>query len=447
MTDEDDTFDLNIENYNTQELQNLLHIEGDVLTIEEIDNATFEMIDQLHESEQAQYITFFNQVRDELINTIALHNLSRSPSPNIIQYEERTVDQPRFDLLRTPHINNPEHHSVVSQNVMPTNDVFVNPFPVGTLNPIRRRVTTQLVSIDTLFRQNYDITTSSNFMYSFPTILNSVISMRLSAIELPNVWYTFSTKKRNNEFTITTNNAPGLPDKLHKIIIPDGNYTGPELEDVINNLFNTNTQGLQYLHFTIDPYTAKSVIRARDATVDTVPPGNYPYAAFTIFEFILDFRLQDMLERPINRNVGWTLGFRKDLVVVTHDDIHLNNIDYNPPVTFHGYTECLGIFSSSIPQYLFLAIDDFNKSASTSILSSNHQSFLSDNILGRLNISSGSNTVIMDNGFDQIFKKREYFGPVKLTKLRIRLLDKFGDVIDINNSDFSFALEFTQLYS
>ena len=53
----------------------------------------------------------------------------------------------------------------------------------------------------------------------------------------------------------------------------------------------------------------------------------------------------------------------------------------------------------------------------------------------------------MDNGSDLIFKQRDYFGPVTIEKLRIRLLDHFGKVLDLNNNDYSFALEFKQLYS
>jgi hypothetical protein len=37
-------------------------------------------------------------------------------------------------------------------------------------------------------------------------------------------------------------------------------------------------------------------------------------------------------------------------------------------------------------------------------------------------------------------------GPVNISKFRIRLLDKYGRVLDINNNDVSLALEATVLY-
>ena len=42
--------------------------------------------------------------------------------------------------------------------------------------------------------------------------------------------------------------------------------------------------------------------------------------------------------------------------------------------------------------------------------------------------------------------KRSYFGPVDIMKLRIRLLDEFGRVVDLNNGDFSFTIRIEQLY-
>ena len=51
-----------------------------------------------------------------------------------------------------------------------------------------------------------------------------------------------------------------------------------------------------------------------------------------------------------------------------------------------------------------------------------------------------------DNGGDRIFKTREYFGPVKIERLKIQLVDKYGKKINLNKNDFSFTLECTQLY-
>ena len=42
---------------------------------------------------------------------------------------------------------------------------------------------------------------------------------------------------------------------------------------------------------------------------------------------------------------------------------------------------------------------------------------------------------------------RSYFGPVNITKMRIRLLNDHGDVIDLNGTNWSFSLIFEYLYN
>ena len=66
--------------------------------------------------------------------------------------------------------------------------------------------------------------------------------------------------------------------------------------------------------------------------------------------------------------------------------------------------------------------------------------------MARITVNSGFNTIVIDNASDRIFKEREYFGPVRLEKFNIRILDKFGDIVDFNYNDFSLVLELQILY-
>ena len=42
--------------------------------------------------------------------------------------------------------------------------------------------------------------------------------------------------------------------------------------------------------------------------------------------------------------------------------------------------------------------------------------------------------------------KREYFGPVNIERLRVRLLDDKGNIVDLNDNDWSFTMIVDQLY-
>ena len=83
----------------------------------------------------------------------------------------------------------------------------------------------------------------------------------------------------------------------------------------------------------------------------------------------------------------------------------------------------------------------------TIIIKNHTDNYLGNNIIGRLTIDGGINTIITNNNSDCVFKKREYFGPVKLEKLHIRLLDKYSSVLNLNNNDISILLELEQIYS
>ena len=56
-------------------------------------------------------------------------------------------------------------------------------------------------------------------------------------------------------------------------------------------------------------------------------------------------------------------------------------------------------------------------------------------------LNSESFNVCYDNGAGFIEKKREYFGPVNIQKFKIQLLNQYGEILELNNMDFSFSLE------
>jgi hypothetical protein len=86
-------------------------------------------------------------------------------------------------------------------------------------------------------------------------------------------------------------------------------------------------------------------------------------------------------------------------------------------------------------------MNDFNKSQSQNIIGMFSQSIIGDNILAMIPLTSDSFSICFDSGADFIEKKREYFGPVNIQRLKIQLLNQFGEVIDLNRMDFSFSLE------
>jgi hypothetical protein len=349
-------------------------------------------------------------------------------------------------------------------------------YPSGTLNPTDRKVITRNLCIDTLFRKNYSKTVSSNYLHTLPDPITNVISMKISAIEFPNAWYHFTSENQSNEFTITIYNAPPgnggtvpYDDVItHKIKIPNGNYQSDLFNTAMNNMFENIGNGLEYIFFELSELHTNCIFRTKTTSdiaqgydiannilnsylyEQTINPDNADPSK--PFYFTVDFRVESDPNRPLYKNAGWMMGFREPFYEVRYRDgenIASNILDINSTQYYNWYLRSESSYGSSIQSYLFLDIDDFNKNFSTNTLFANttNETYLGNNIMGRISIVSGINTIITNTASDRVFKKREYFGPVKLEKLHIRLLNKFGDPVWFNGNDFSFVLEIEQLYS
>jgi hypothetical protein len=227
--------------------------------------------------------------------------------------------------------------------------------------------------------------------------------------------------------------------ETQKITIPPGNYSSTEFKTIMNNIFiNTQTIGLTFL--TVDMSIQYNTI----IHINNIPynPSNNHYSP--IFYFKINFAISN---QPIYKTAGWMMGFRKDTYTIKKTDTYTNIINTINPIVYEGYLSSESTYGTTIDNYIFLEIDDYHNNFPTNtFVSTNTNSYIGKNILARIVLTTGANTIIKDNASDGMLKKREYFGPIKLEKFRIRVLNRFGDVIDIHQNDFSFVLELKLLY-
>jgi hypothetical protein len=292
--------------------------------------------------------------------------------------------------------------------------------------------------------------------------------MTIKAIEIPNFWYAFSNAKQNNQFTLMVYNYK-LPDPLnpmnapiyisstsYPITLPEGNYVNIDFVNFMMAYFTNIGGGLRYIIVEVDPNTGRTIFRARHQVDDKTIPSPYdsttPFYSSS-FYFTLDFRLQEDLERPIYKNMGWTLGFTNPFYLVTYDNVYctyyipntLNTMCHM--VQFNGYQKSESTYGATIFNYIFIDIDDGQKTFTVDkILSSLADGVLEgNNLLGRITVHSSSNSINLSTASESTFITRDYFGPVTISRLNIRLLDKFGETLAINGNDFSFYIELTTL--
>ena len=342
-------------------------------------------------------------------------------------------------------------------------NIFEYKYPVGNMNPVEKKIVTKNVCVDSIFRQFYTKTKSSSFTFALPEIINNVISMKVTSVEFPNCWYTFDSKTRSNEFTITLYNTPtpsdisgSYPDVIqHTIRIPEGNYRSDVFSTVLNNIFSNIRGGLEFIYFNVNENNSRCCFSTKAYGDDAI--NTYTNADLLLldpsnnFYFTLDFALDSDPDRPLYQNAGWMMGFRQASYTVKYSaepvsDLHSASFlrkDYN------WWLDSESSYGSNMENYLYLEIDDFHKNFITNSVvgSSIRGNYLGNNIIGRISVISGMFTTITNTASDKVFKKREYFGPVKIEKFQVRLLNRFGEPIQMNDNDFSFTVELEQIYS
>ena len=320
------------------------------------------------------------------------------------------------------------------------------------------------LSVDSLFRDNYARTKSTDYTLNLPSSINNVLSMKISAVEIPNFVYMFSTTKRETEFKITVYNYKIRTETSTEIVnsteytinIPEGNYVNVDFVNMINAYFLDRGGGLNYLILEIDVNSGKTIFRARHPIDDRTLPSPFdpstPFYSPT-FYFSLDFRIPDV-ERPIYRNLGWILGFKKEFYLVTPDKklstfFIPNSLDTinNNEIIFFAYCKSESTYGNTLDNYIFLDIEDNNNNYSSDEIKAYlpGKYLKGDNILARITIDSTSNSINFTSAADYITKTREYHGPVTISALKIKLMDKHGETVELNGNDFSFLIEFTTI--
>lgn len=321
----------------------------------------------------------------------------------------------------------------------------------GILNPQRIDTITKTLCVDTIFRKNYSTTLSTDCLFHLPEPMNNVVSIKLSALEMPNMWYRFSSADKSNQFIIHCYNVPFADpisgdyspyDESYLVTIPDGNYLAGEFEEIMNNILSNTSGGLAYVRYQINAYDTRSFFRASNTDdVDGLDPYVFNNVVYNAFYFTLQFDVDSL---PLSKCAGWMMGFRNPIYVANRDSQFVDIIadDFN---TLYNYIKSESSYGSSSLQYFFLELDDFQRNCvPDKVISSTGNDYLGNNILARITATSSHNTIVMDTGMDRIFKKRVYFGPIRLDKFHIRVFDRHGHILNINGNDFSFVLEVEQ---
>ena len=430
-------FNLSLNDYNINELNEILDLEEpytiqDIVSNENILREKLFMDDKLTVKKKKEIIKFLSEVKDKLIKNLKKSNFNYGKPDILVNKQHATQKRPS--------------RSISSKiNSVPRDE--------GAAEGVLKHTIHRLLCLDSRFRNNYYTTLSTNYTITLPSKIKNVISMELAALEFPNTYYQISKSLGNNYFWLGINNKLTLDVEWYYISIPDGNYVREEIELAINEQIKIamDISGSEVRPAcVIDEHTTKTVFSLINIDENNENPLEQFYLAFnrssgkykggaTVFNQKnneLPPYDYDNTNNGILGNFGWIMGFRIG--------------EYSGSWSYISE----GCYDAWGTKYLYIVVNDFNQNVNNFVVTAYNESIGKANVLARIptdssasndfsaGLSLSNNTISNDSSI----KKRTYFGPVDLNRLEIQIVDEFGRIIDLNNMDFSLALNLVCLY-
>jgi len=405
-------FDFNIHNYSISDLERFLNLDHDY-DDDKINTKVNDLKKKISNMKDTSFknklTTFIGQVRDRLINDNDSGN-----KLNVI--DDLNPKNPKNDIISagSTYIIDNNNSKKKSDSVQ---QVYNTDIAKGTVTTLKKKTTETTFCINSLFRDSSS-SSATDCIYNLPYVIRNVTSMEIMTIELPQSIFLFSERNGSNTMYFKEYSGPDPYHPLEGLVtLPPGNYKTSSSPDLISSLETAiNNQLGAGNRFTVSLNATSNRI--------TISNSTYLFEMYTVYQGT---------NRNITKTMGWTLGYRQ--LSYTNLQSYVTESLYN---------------NTPFP-YLYLEINDLNTQyIATQVIGLFSNSFLDSNIIAKIcytnsNNYTSYNTVVYDGKY-VVGSPREYFGPVHLQKMYIRLLDQYGTVVDLNGLDFSFTLRIKVLY-
>lgn len=293
-------------------------------------------------------------------------------------------------------------------------------------NDLRKRI----INVDSRFRSKITDPTT-NFSYACNHTYKNVIRLRLSSIELPNMFPVFSKNRGNLTFKIKAFDILGIPREMKVSLIP-GNYTSDDIITQIQNQLDINFREAYGIFISVSVNYYNVGVKFTHLGVAELPilPNSLPTDSAK--PFILDFTSESptIMNRDHNFGLGYNLGFRKKSYKAT-DIIILNDIN---TITIES-EGCLDIIGDT---YLFLCVNDYH-----TVEQKTTDDYLQS--LAKIVIREDKFSVIYDDGSSLLSNEIIFPSPIDINILNVKLLDMYGDAVELCGMNFAFSLEITEV--
>jgi len=259
------------------------------------------------------------------------------------------------------------------------------------------------VSIDSRFADQI-YAGSSDFMIRLPSTQRNIMRIALSSVELPLVENVFSEAHGNLYFSGTVGSSSFV------CRIDPGTYTAESLcEEVERVLQASGVFGAGNFTCTLNPATQVATITNTGAS----------------FTLVLHSDKASIAARPTHWGIGYYLGFRTKTVSSTQ------------VIAPYSVTGVSPVLVTPTPYYLLQLQCPDQTETITHRVSAN----ASIPAFAKLILRDGMYALQFDDSSNLLRKEYTFLTPVNISQLRIKLVDPYGEVVDMRGMDWSMTFE------
>ncbi len=480
------SFDYNADNYNRNELLSVLEL-SPTASPTDILGAINPYILKYTSEKNAPFLSFFVRAREILINstTSTTTNVSMANSVGINLTQQRLPD------------TGDKVHNDVSERVQnESGNAFGIPIKQDILNPNLKNVVTRLIHLDSQFRQSTVAGSAPDYTLDLSDPLKNVLSLRLYSIQIPFSWYIIDAQYNNNVFWVSRSD-----DSTVQIVLPSGNYTPDTFVASLNATIRTAITDISGTPVSYSQSTGKLTLTM------TTMSGSAPIESIIFFDFNEIYLTAPYVNSTLGWLMGYRsaviqvdllgnvadgvldLYGTKNLLFVL-DDYNQNHVNnglvsitetsttlhlpsyYRPDLPF-SVMPPTNTFNNDIADYgdsatrTFKSVPIMKPSAPrlltqsqiytvNEIMKSREQTMTyrtraptSPDIFAMIPVKHGGmkiGDVYVEFGSSLQTNMRVYFGPVNIERMRIRLMDDKGNILNLNGMDWSVTLISENLY-
>lgn len=262
------------------------------------------------------------------------------------------------------------------------------------------------LSLDSRFADQINGGTE-DFSIKMPSTYKNIQRIAVSSTEIPMVEYLFSERRGNTSFYVQLGTGPQT-----LVTISPGNYTAATLAGAIQSALQVVSAGFTC---TIEPITGTLVIRHTTTIFNITLTAEDPNISGRRTEwgigYNMGFRRKGLIQASVNLSGGYILP-SDTIVMVQPQPYYLLQVE--SPDLLENLTHRVGA-GGSVPAFAKLVLRD------------------------------GVYNIQFDSASDYVNTMHTFLTPINISQIRLRLLDCYGEPVDMRCIDWSATIQLYQI--